>query len=263
MIDSHCHLNFESIKNNFSSIIENAKKNHVTSILSINIDPDQFDDHYNLIKDYNSVYLSYGLHPENVTNKKLITKNLISQHSKNDKVIGIGETGLDFYHSTEFKKEQFQVFEEHIEASIETNLPLIIHQRNSENEIMDVLNSYQKNNNLRVVFHCFTGTDKLKNFCLDRNYYLSMSGIVTFKNANELRETIKDIPLSSILIETDSPFLSPAPLRGRLNEPANVQLIAGYLSNFYQMPFNEVVKITDDNFYNLFTKAIKYNEIHI
>ena len=262
MIDSHCHLNFESIRNNFVNIINNAKKSNITSILSINTKPDQFDEHYNLIKDYNSIYLSYGLHPEHVTNTKLISKDLISKYSKINKVIGIGETGLDLYHSTQYKKEQYKVFEEHIEASIETNLPLIIHQRNSENEIMETLNDYQKTNNLRVVFHCFTGTAKLKNFCLDRNYFLSLSGIVTFKNANELRDTIKDVPISSILIETDSPFLSPVPLRGKVNEPSNVRFTAEYLSDFFQIPLSKIVKNTDDNFYNLFTKAVKYNEIY-
>ena len=262
MIDSHCHLNFESIKNNFLTIIDNAKKNNITSVLSINTDPDEFKTHYNLIKNYKSIFLSYGLHPENVTDKKLLTRNLISKYSKIDKVIGIGETGLDFYHSTKYKKEQYRVFEEHIEASIETGLPLIIHQRNSENEIMDILNSYHKNNNLKVVFHCFTGTSNLKKFCLERNYLLSLSGIVTFKNANELRDTIKDVPISSILIETDSPFLSPAPFRGKLNEPSYVRFIAEYLSKFFKIPIKKIIKNTDDNFYNLFTKAIKYNEIY-
>ena len=262
MIDSHCHLNFESIRNNFVTILDNAKKSNITSILSINTEPDQFDEHYNLIKDYNSIYLSYGLHPEHVTNTKLISKALISQYSKIDKVIGIGETGLDFYQSTKYKKEQYKVFEEHIEASIETKLPLIIHQRNSENEIMEILNDYQKTNNLRVVFHCFTGSTKLKKFCLDKNYFLSLSGIITFKNANELRDTISDVPISSILIETDSPFLSPVPLRGKLNEPSNVKFTADYLSDFFQIPLSKIVKNTDDNFYNLFTKAIKYNEIY-
>ena len=262
MIDSHCHLNFESIKNNFLTIIDNAKKNNITSILSINTDPDQFDEHYNLIKNYKSIYLSYGLHPEHVTNTKLISKDLISQYSKIDKVVGIGETGLDFYHSTKYKNEQYRVFEEHIEASIETNLPLIIHQRNSENEIMEILDKYQKNNNLKVVFHCFTGSTKLKKFCLDRNYFLSLSGIVTFKNADELRNTIKDVPISSILLETDSPFLSPVPFRGKLNEPSYIKFTAEYLSNFFNIPLRKIVKNTDNNFYNLFTKAIKYNKIH-
>ena len=262
MIDSHCHLNFESIKNNFLTVIDNAKNNKITSILSINTDPDEFDDHYNLIKNYNSIFLSYGLHPEKVTNIKSISKNLIAQYSKIDKVIGIGETGLDFYHSTEYKKEQYSVFEEHIEASIKTKLPLIIHQRNSENEIMEILDYYQKNDNLKVVFHCFTGSYKLKKFCLDRNYFISLSGIITFKNANELRDTIKDVPMHLILIETDSPFLAPVPFRGKINEPAYVKFIAEYLSEFFRMPLIEIIKNTDDNFYNLFTKATKFNEIY-
>ena len=262
MIDSHCHLNFESIKNNFLTIVDNAKKNNITSILSINTDPYQFDDHYNLIKDYKSIFLSYGLHPEHVTNTKLISKKLISEYSKIDKVIAIGETGLDFYHSKKYKKEQYKAFEEHIESSIETNLPLIIHQRSSENEIIEILDSFHKNKDLKVVFHCFTGSSNLKKFCLDRGYYLSFSGIVTFKNASELRDVIKDVPISSILIETDSPFLSPVPFRGKLNEPSNVRFTAEYLSEFYNIPLIKFIEYTDDNFYNLFTKAIKYNGIH-
>ena len=261
MIDSHCHLNFDSIKNNLSNIINNSKNNSITSILSINTDPDEFKDHYNLIKNYKSIFISYGLHPENVSLTKSITKDLITANTNLEKVIGIGETGLDFYRSTEFKKEQYYCFEKHIEASIETKLPLIIHQRNSENEIIDILQNYQKNSELKIVFHCFTGSNKLKNFCLDNDYFISLSGIVTFKNAYELREVIKDIPLSSLLIETDSPFLSPTPFRGKPNEPAFVKYIAEYLSEFYKISISSIVKKTDDNFYKLFSKAIRYNEI--
>jgi len=261
MIDSHCHLNFDSLKKNFNIIIDNAKKNNITSILTINTDPDDFFEHYSLISKFNSLYISYGLHPENVSSNKFISKEEILNIVYLNRVIGIGETGLDFYHSKNFIKEQYRNFEEHIEASIECNLPLIIHQRNSENEIIEVLNNYQKNNNLNVVFHCFTGTSKLKTFCLDNDYFISLSGIVTFKNALELREVIKDIPLSSILIETDSPFLSPVPHRGKLNEPSYVKFIAEYLANFFNRPLNEIINITDDNFYKLFSKAIRYNEI--
>ena len=260
MIDSHCHLNFDSLQNNFSQIIKNAKENKITSILTINTDPDNFLNHYDLIKNYNSLFIAYGLHPENVSKNKLITKENILEYTKMEKVIGIGETGLDFYHSTEFKKEQLIVFEHHIHASIESNLPIIIHQRNSENEIIDILNSY-KNYNLSVVFHCFTGSHNLKKFCLDNNFYISLSGIITFKNANELRNTIKDIPLDAILLETDSPFLSPVPYRGKQNEPFHVKFIAQYLAVFFNVSLNEIIKITDDNFYKLFSKAIKFDNI--
>ena len=260
MIDSHCHLNFDSLQKNFSNLIQNAKDNNITSILSINTDPDNFLNHYNLIKDYKSLFISYGLHPENITSDKLITKEDILDNTKLDRVIGIGETGLDFYHSTEYKKEQLIIFEKHIEASIETKLPLIIHQRNSENEIIEILDSY-KNYNLKIVFHCFTGTNKLKNYCLDNNYYISLSGIVTFKNANELRKVIKNIPLNSILLETDSPFLAPVPFRGKENQPAYVKFIANYLVDFFDISLSDIIKITDNNFYKLFSKAIRYNKI--
>ena len=261
MIDSHCHLNFSSIRENISTIIDNAKNNNVTSILSINTDPENFEEHYELIKNYQSIYLSYGLHPQNVSLIKTISRKTIIDFSKNNKVIAIGETGLDFYHSKEFSKEQYLVFENHIEASIETNLPLIIHQRNSESEIIEVLKNYQKNNKRKIVFHCFTGSEKLKNFCIDNDYLISLSGIITFKNANELREVVKNFPINSILIETDSPFLAPVPYRGKSNEPSYVKYIAEYLSIYFDLSFDKIIEITDNNFYNLFSKAIRYNEI--
>ena len=261
MIDSHCHLNFKSLCDNIDTIIDSARRNNITSILTINTNPNEFSNHYDLVKNYKSVFISYGLHPEYVSKNNIISTNQIIFNSKIDKVIGIGETGLDFYHSVEFKNEQYRCFENHIEASIETNLPLIIHQRNSENEIIEVLRRYQKNNNLNVVFHCFTGSNNLKNFCLDNNYYISLSGIITFKNALDLRNVVKDIPLTSLLIETDSPFLAPTPFRGKKNEPSYVKYIAEYLCEFYQISLDKLTSSTDDNFYNLFSKAIRYNQL--
>ena len=152
MIDSHCHLNFHSIKDDFENIILEIKKANLTSLLTINTLPNEFNDHLNLIKNYKSIYISYGLHPQNVDNKITLTKDDILNNILSPKVIGIGETGLDFYHSTEYKKNQYKVFENHIEASIKSKLPLIIHQRSSEDEIIDVLNNYQRNHKLSVVF---------------------------------------------------------------------------------------------------------------
>ena len=264
MIDSHCHLFFDSIKNNINDVINRSIESKITAILSINTKFDEFHLHYNLIKNYQSVFISVGQHPDNVGQKNIISKNdILNICNKYEKVIGIGETGLDFYHSYDYKKEQYISFENQIEASLESKLPLIIHQRNSEDEIIEVLNSYQKQKTLKIVFHCFTGSSKLLNFCLDNNYFISLSGIITFKNANNLREIIKSLPLNNLRLETDSPFLSPSPLRGKSNEPANIKYIAEYLSLFYKIPLNEFIKITDNNFYNLFSKAIRYNKISI
>ena len=258
MIDSHCHLNFKKLSENFENIINNSKKNNINSILSINTNPEDFQDHLNLIKNYNSIYLSYGLHPSYVQSMNQIELQNFDQYCNSEKVIGIGETGIDLYHNRQFLKEQTQVFETHIEASIKHSLPIIIHQRNSEKEIVDILKNY-KSNNLKLIFHCFTGSTQLLNFCLDNNYYISISGIITFKNASSLRDIIKDAPLDSILIETDSPFLAPEPMRGKVNEPSFVKYTAEYLAKFFNLSFEEFEKITDNNFFNLFTKAKRDN----
>ena len=258
MIDSHCHLNFNKLSKNFDNIIKNSKKNNITSILSINTKPEDFEEHLKLVKDYNAIYLSYGLHPSDVQSFNQIELQKFDKYCKNDKVIAIGETGIDLYRNDKFLKEQTKVFETHIEASINNSLPIIIHQRNSEKEIIDILKNYNSNN-LKLIFHCFTGSNQLLNFCLENDYYISISGIITFKNASNLRDVIKNAPLNSILLETDSPFLAPEPLRGKLNEPSFVKYTAEYLSKFFQLSFEEFEKITDNNFFNLFTKAKRDN----
>ena len=258
MIDSHCHLNFKELSENLENIIDNSIQNNVTSILSINTKPEDFEHHLNLIKNYNSIYLSYGLHPSDVKSSKQIELENFDKYCKNNKIIAIGETGIDLYHNNKYLKEQTRVFETHIEASIKHSLPIIIHQRNSEKEIIDILKNY-KSNNLKLIFHCFTGSNNLLNFCLENNYYISISGIITFKNASELREVVKNAPLEYILIETDSPFLAPEPMRGKINQPSYVKYTAEYLSNFFQLSLEEFEKITDNNFFNLFTRAKRDN----
>ena len=261
MIDSHCHLFFDSLKNDFDNIILRSIENNITAILSINTDPENFENHYKLINKYKSLYISYGLHPENVKFDNIPTIKDLQFFCKYDRVIGIGETGLDFYRSLENKDYQYKSFENHIECSYETNLPVIIHQRNSENEIIDIINYYNKKKPLKIVFHCFTGSVKLKNFCLDNNFYISLSGIITFKNAIKLRENISNFPLDKILVETDSPFLAPTPLRGKTNEPSYVKYIGEFVSNIFNISIEDFTKTTDNNFYKLFSKAIRYNQI--
>jgi len=258
VIDSHCHLDFPKLKDNFNTIIQNSKKNNLSAILTINTDPNKFEDHLSLIKYYNNIYISYGLHPDHIDNNSIFSVEKILSFCNHPKVIGIGETGLDLYHSNKFIAKQKEIFENHIISSMECKLPLIIHQRNSENEIIDVLSNY-KNKNLSLVFHCFTGSKKLLKFCIDNNYYISLSGIITFKNANDLRETAKYIPLHNLLLETDSPFLAPVPMRGKINEPAFIKFTFEYLSNYFNIPIKDFIKLTDNNFYKLFSKAKRDN----
>jgi TatD DNase family protein len=258
VIDSHCHLNFDSLSKDISNVIKRCKENGILKILSINTKPDEFINHLELIRDYENIYISYGIHPEEVNKDSNLSLIDIEKNIHNSKLIALGETGLDFYHSTKYKKKQFEIFESHIEASKIFDLPIIIHQRNSENEIIEVLDKYKKNN-LKVVFHCFTGSRKLLNYCLLNNYYISLSGIVTFKNANHLREIIQYASLDYLLIETDSPYLSPVPMRGKNNEPSYVKYTAEFLANFYSMKKEDFIQLTDNNFYKLFSKAKKDN----
>ena len=258
MIDSHCHLNFETLSQDLPNIIKRCKENSVTHLLSINTQPKDFINHLDLIKDFNNIYISYGIHPEEINNDSYLSLIDIEKNIKNPKLIALGETGLDFYHSIHYKKKQIEIFEAHIEASKIFDLPIIIHQRNSEDSIINVLNKF-KNDNLRIVFHCFTGSKKLLDYCLENNYYISLSGIVTFKNANILREIILKASLDHILIETDSPFLAPVPMRGKSNEPSYVKYIGEFLAEFYSLKKEDFFKLTDNNFYKLFSKAKKDN----
>ena len=258
MIDSHCHLNFESLSKDLPNIIKRCEENTVTHLLSINTNPEYFIYHLDLIKNYNNIYISYGIHPEEIKNDSYLSLIEIENNINNPKLIALGETGLDFYHSIQYKKKQIEIFEDHIEASKLFDLPIIIHQRNSEEDIIKVLDKY-KNDNLKIVFHCFTGSKNLLDYCLENKYYISLSGIVTFKNANLLREIILKVSLDHLLIETDSPYLAPVPMRGKTNEPSFVKYTGEFLADFYSMTKESFFELTDNNFYKLFSRVKKDN----
>ncbi len=258
MIDSHCHLNFETLSKDLPNIVKRCIDNGVTHLLSINTNPKDFQTHLDLISDFDNIFISYGIHPEGINNDTIFSFEEIEKVIKNPRLIAFGETGLDFYHSIEYKNKQFEIFEAHIEASKIYDIPLIIHQRNSEEEIIKVLNKF-KNDNLKIVFHCFTGSKKLLEFCIENNYYISLSGIITFKNASSLREIIINASLDHLLIETDSPFLAPVPMRGKSNEPSFVKFTGEFLAEFYSMSKENFFELTNNNFYKLFSRAKRDN----
>ena len=260
LVDSHAHLDFEEISSNFHNIIKNANINNISSILAINTRLENFNKLYKQIKNYKSIWCSIGEHPCNINIDNIPTKDKILSYI-NDKVIGIGETGIDLYYTDKNIEHQFVSFKNHIDASIEAKLPLIIHLRNSENELMNFLVQENKKNELKVVMHCFTGTEKLLKKCLDNNFYISLSGIVTFNNSKNLQNLIKTIPIDKIIIETDSPFLSPVPYRGKRNQPSYIYNTAIFLSSLLNINFEEFANITTNNFYKIFTKATKYERI--
>ena len=251
MIDSHCHLDHEPLFGSIDDIILRAKKVGITKILTISTTLDSFDRIKKIVKKDEIIFGTFGIHPHE-TEKEIIDKDLIIKNiNENQKIIGVGETGLDFFYSHSNKQKQIKSFRSHIEASIELSLPIIVHSRNAENETFDILNSY-KEQKPKILMHCFTGSKNFaqKLFCLDT--FFSASGIITFKNSVDLQDTFKFIPINKILIETDSPFLAPIPMRGKKNEPSFIKYTLDKLSVIKSISKNSLIKITTENFNKLF-----------
>ena len=255
IIDSHCHLDYEPMFSSLDEVINRAKESKVNLMLTISVADKKYNIILDIIKKYPQVYGTYGIHPHEAKNHlDLTSEKIIKKVNLSNKIIGIGETGLDFFYNHSDKDEQLNLFEEHIEASIESNLPLIIHSRAAEADTYKILKKYSNKKDLKILMHCFTGSKKFAKDLLDLNAYFSASGIITFKKTNELKETFKSLPINKILVETDAPYLSPEPFRGKSNEPTNIIYTAKYLSNLKNIEFKSFCKQTSENFYKLFGK---------
>ena len=253
MIDSHCHLDHEPLLSDLSNVIQRSKDVGIEKLLTISTSFESFSRVKDLINKDEMIYGTIGIHPHESSTNIITSKQIIENLNENPKIIGIGETGLDFYYNNSEKDKQIASFKEHIDASIKTNIPLIVHSRNAEKETFDILNEY-KNDNIKILMHCFTGSKEFSKKLLSLNSYFSASGIITFKNSIELQETFKILPLDKILIETDSPFLAPVPKRGKKNEPSFIDFTAAKLAEIKVISKSELIKITTENFNNLFFK---------
>ncbi len=251
MIDSHCHLDHEPLLSNLVDVIKRSKEVGIEKLLTISTSLESFSRIKDIVNKDEIIYGTIGIHPHE-TKKNTITSNyIVEEFEKNPKIIGIGETGLDFFYNNSDKDSQIESFKKHIEASIITNAPVIIHSRNAEEETYDILYQY-RNQSLKILMHCFTGSKNFAEKLLNLNAYFSASGIITFKNSVNLQETFKFLPLDKILIETDSPFLAPVPKRGKKNEPSFLDHTAQKLSEIKAISKSEITRITTKNFNNLF-----------
>ena len=251
MIDSHCHLDHEPLFNNLNDILKRSKDVGIEKLLTICTTLESFEKIKNIVKMDDIIYGTYGIHPHEAKNDKVTTKLIINEINENTKIIGIGETGLDFYYNHSDKADQITSLEEHIKASIELDIPLIIHSRDAEDETLEIFNKY-KNYDLKILMHCFTGSRKFAEKLLNLNAYFSASGIITFKNSIDLQETFKFLPLEKVLIETDSPFLAPVPNRGKKNEPSFVKYTAEKLADIKEISKYDLIKATTTNFNKFF-----------
>ena len=252
MIDSHCHLDHDPLFKNLNQIILNCKNEGVEKILTICTTKKSFKNIIDIVKIDKIIYGTFGIHPHETNNNILTIDEIIQPIKENEKIIGVGETGLDFYYNNSDKTSQIKSFINHIEASIDLEMPLIVHSRNAEEETFEILNKYKKKKNIKILMHCFTGSQNFAKKLLSLDAFFSASGIITFKNSIDLQSTFKEIPSEKLLIETDSPFLAPVPMRGKKNEPSYVKYTLKKLSEITNIDFQELEKITTNNFNRLF-----------
>ena len=253
MIDSHCHLDHEPLLSDLDNVIQRSKNVGIEKLLTISTSIESFSRVKEIVNKDEMIYGTIGIHPHETDNNLIDSEFIVKNLRSNKKIIGIGETGLDFYYNNSDRHKQIKSFKIHIEASLKTNVPLIIHSRNAEETTFDILNEY-KDKNLKILMHCFTGSQKFAEKLLDFNSFFSASGIITFKNAEDLQQTFKFLPLDRILIETDSPFLAPVPNRGKKNEPSFIDFTATKLAEIKEIKKTELTNITTNNFNNLFFK---------
>ena len=253
MIDSHCHLDHEPLLSNLDDVIKRSKDVGIEKLLTISTSLESFSRVKEIVNKDEIIYGTIGIHPHETKNNVIDSDFIVKNLKENKKIIGIGETGLDFYYNNSEKATQINSFRIHIEASLKTNVPIIIHSRDAEEETFNILEEY-KDQNLKILMHCFTGSQIFAEKLLHFNSYFSASGIITFKNAIDLQKTFKFLPLDRILIETDSPFLAPVPNRGKKNEPSFIDFTAAKLAEIKNLSKITLIEKTTNNFNHLFFK---------
>ena len=250
IIDSHCHLDYEPLINDINKVLLNAKNNNISHLLTIGTGLDSSKKVFDIVEKYENIYGSIGIHPNSTTNHLADLDELLSIKKKSKKIIAFGETGLDYFYKRSEKKDQLYSFEKHIELANSEKVPVIIHTRDADEDTLSIIKKYHLKS--KFLIHCFTGGLEFAKKLLELGCLISFSGIITFKKSSDLRNVVKYVPIEKMLIETDSPYLSPDPFRGKSNEPANVKIVAETVATIKQITFEEVASSTTKNFKNFF-----------
>ncbi len=258
IIDSHCHLDFAVLSKRLNEVINKASEVGVKYFLTICTNKQSFEKIIEITGKYKNIFGTYGIHPHETKNySNLAVEEIKKNLLKSNKIIGVGESGLDFYYNNSDINTQKKSFLNHIRASQETSKTLIVHSRNAEDETYDILSSEYKNKKFKILMHCFTGSKQFAHKLLDIGCYFSASGIVTFKKNYDLSQTFKSIPNDKILVETDSPYLSPEPLRGKTNEPSHIIHTVRFISKIKNETETSISEYTSNNFLKLFNLSLK------
>ena len=254
-VDSHCHLNYKGLIEQQAEILKRARDSGVTAMLNISTREREWDEVIGLAEQEKDVWASVGIHPHEADQHIGMDCAKLVAKSAHPRVVAIGETGLDYYYDKSDRAQQGTGFRAHIKASRETGLPIIIHTRDAEADTAAILTEEMREGAFTGVIHCFTASAEFARIALDLGLYISLSGIVTFKNAKDLQDVAKWLPADRLLVETDAPFLAPIPHRGRTGEPAFVADTARFVAQLRGVAAESLAQQTSDNFYNLFTKA--------
>jgi TatD DNase family protein len=253
IIDSHCHINFPELGEDIEGVLRRMEENNVAKALCVSVQLEKLDEILGLAAKYPNIYASVGVHPDNENCEEPTTEQLVTL-SNHPKVVAIGETGLDYFRTkgdTEWQRKRFRV---HIDAAKRTHKPLIIHTREAGNDTLDILRE-QGRGEVKGVMHCFTETLPFALASIELGFLISFSGILTFKNAEDIRTVAKAIPLESVMVETDSPYLAPMPHRGKTNEPSYVRFVLEELARVKEVPVDVVAQKTTENFHKLFLNS--------
>lgn len=251
-VDSHCHLDFPELAKNLPEILERMAQNQVRHALVVSVNLPNWPGLMSLVAPHPHLYASVGVHPDYEDTQEPSVQELVDM-TESPKVVAIGETGLDYFRLSEPLDWQRERFRTHIRASRASGLPLIIHTRSSSADTLRIMKE-EGADQYGGVMHCFTESWEVAQAAMDMNFYISLSGIVTFKKAEDLHELAKKIPLDRLLIETDSPYLAPVPHRGKMNDPSNVVHVAEKIADLREISAADVAKQTTNNFFNLFNK---------
>jgi TatD DNase family protein len=255
LVDSHCHLDFPDFGPELDAVVARAKDAGVATMLTIGTRLKAFDGVRAVAERFDNVWCSVGVHPHEAAEEPLNEASALIERSVHPRVVGIGEAGLDYYYEHSPRDDQVRNFRAHIAASRETGLPLIVHARDADDDLCEILAEEHARGAFPGLIHCFSSTARLAKTALDIGMYISISGIVTFKKADELRSIVANVPLERLLVETDAPYLAPMPFRGKRNEPAFVTRTAAAVAQLKSVENARLAEVTTDNFFRLFTKA--------
>ncbi len=255
LIDSHCHLDYLARDQDLDDVVARARTAGVGGMVTICTKVSEFDGIRAIAERYDDIWCSLGVHPHDVDTEPDVSAEDLVELAKHPKVVGIGESGLDYYYEHSSREAQRKSFRAHIAAARTTGLPLIVHTRDADDDTVDILQEEFKNGAFPGLIHCYSASHELAERSLEIGFYISLSGIVTFKSADSLRETVRGLPVDRILVETDAPYLAPVPMRGKGNEPAFVAHTAAAVAELKGMSVDDLTAATTANFFRLFSRA--------